>query len=221
MKRNLLVLVVVSVVGLFLYSTLQGQTNRFADKSIKGKITFTKGTVLVNNKSARKGQTLKYGDRITTKGNSSCVFKVGGKNVFKIKSNSNITFRFGPKKSSIRVNKGTVLGVMKGKKLFKNQFSVNTPTAVAGIRGTTFALKVEDPNSVYFCTCNGSISLSDKDGKNKSIDTNSHHGAKRFIQQDNGSIKVETLGLEYHTDEEMEELAKGIDESINWSSPSK
>ncbi len=218
-KKNIIYLSIM-LVTLLLFPSVKGKSQSGKNKSLTAKIIFKSGKVLVNGKAAKTGNSLRYGDKLETKEKSSCIFRLGNKNVFKIRSNSRVTLRFSKQHASIQLKKGWLAGVMKGKKLWKRKFKIHTPLVSAGVRGTSFVLKVENPNSVYFCTCNGRISFIDANKHNAHELSKTHHGGERYLQQDD-EIIIKKTGMKYHDDETIEDLAEEIDEEIDWSTPTK
>lgn len=218
MKQKLIAFSFILILALIVYPLANGQ-----GESTKARIIFIKGSVLLNGKKAKKGDELKLKDKLETKDKSLCIFKVGSKNIFKIKDNARLIYNItGEKGSHIKLEKGYMGGIVKYKKILaKDEFKINTPTLIAGVRGTSFAINVESDKQVYFCTCNGTVNFKDKNGKQEHSNTNARHGAERFILQDDGSVKIKKAGLEYHNDDDVEDLALEIDEEIDWSKPAK
>jgi hypothetical protein len=81
-------------------------------------------------------------------------------------------------------------------------------------------MKVENPDSTYFCVCNGSIELKEADGKTGDTVVSAHHTARRYIKGKDGKISIEkNPGLLYHDDSGIEKMAKKINVAIDWSQP--
>lgn len=178
------------------------------------------GDVKINTKSAKRGTIVKYGDVITTHNNSSCEIVVDKKNIFRLQANSKMIFKISKTENQIILEKGWLSGVSKTNFTSQGDFYINTPTAVAGIRGTAFCLKIESPIKTYFCVCNGIINLKTANGSTNETISSAHHAARRYIRDDDGNIKVDTnQTLDYHTDQTLEKLAKKINVTIDWSKP--
>jgi hypothetical protein len=182
-------------------------------------LIFREGDVLVNGKTAEEGQTVPPGATVSTGQNGYCEIVFGGQNIFRIEPDTVTLLDIGPGKGHIDLQKGSlallldkldVLGLGPG------GFSFATPVTLAGIRGTAFFVKVESPDSVYFCCCNGTIDLTDKDGGTPVTLKTRHHHAVRYIQKD-GKYHSEDAGLLYHNDRDMDIMADKISVAIPWS----
>ncbi len=203
----------VSVILLILAAVSWGCTQK-ADP-VKGKIVFTVGTVLVNSAEASVGQEVKDRDRIETKDQSLVRILIGEKTLVQLKQNTTLVYMM-RKENTLQLEQGEMSGVTKGK-LHKQSYKILTPTAVAAIRGTAYSIKIESPDSTYICTCNGTIFQHGKDNEEHGIDVTAvHHSARRYIRNTDGTVIVEDAKMRYHTDEEIEEIAAFIDETIDW-----
>lgn len=188
------------------------------EKQNTAKVVFLKGDVVVNKAPVQIGDTIKQGDVIETSNKSLIHLQLDKKTMIKLNANSRLVYKI-PKESTLQLDKGWMSGITKRKFTDSGQYYIRTPTASAAVRGTSYCLKVENPKSTYFCTCNGTIHQHGAgDEAHAETVTAAHHAARRFIQQDDGSIKTEKAGLEYHNDADIEELAKSIGEKINWES---
>lgn len=217
-KYKSLYLTVIIVLALIFSPVYLGKAQ--SGKNIKGKIVFIKGLVTVNGKKARVGGTLKYGDVIKTDKNGVCRFKIGKKNIFQLKKLSVLEFKVNRKTGAIKLKKGWMAGVIKAKALFENGVQIQTVPVVAGVRGTSFCMKVENPKSVYFCTCNGTINLEDKDGKEARDVTGIHHNAHRYKVNSDDTVSYEKAGMKYHGDKVIDALAAEIKVEVDWSKAS-
>jgi hypothetical protein len=191
-------------------------------RAISGVVNFVLGEVKVNDRPVSTGDYLFYGDILKTGNSSACEFKVGNQNIFRIRSNTKATLYFIKIKNEARIEleTGSLAAVVKNKKVWGKDLIINTPLLTAGVRGTSFFTRVENPQSTYFCTCNGTIHLKDKNGENSKKITFAHHGAVRYFFGEKG-IHTEQAKLLYHNDRDMEELAGKIDVIIDWNKPSK
>jgi hypothetical protein len=77
-------------------------------------------------------------------------------------------------------------------------------------------MKVEDPKSTYFCTCNGTIALKGHELSEQVVSAQ-HHAGSRFVVNDQGKIESKPAGMDYHDDASLEELASKIGVKIDWS----
>lgn len=179
------------------------------------------GDVKVNGKEITgTGQVLVPGDVIESGKNSTCDVLVNDKNIIRIGADSKAVLHITSKDSFIAIEKGWMAGVTRSKFTSEGKYSVKTPTVVAGIRGTSFCLKVEDEKNSYFCVCNGTIELKGKGSQDGDSVTSAHHMARRFTADKAGVISVDqNPGMLYHGDEIIEELAGKIGVKVDWETP--
>lgn len=188
---------------------------------IKTVITAFSGFVKVNSNSITSpGTAIKPGDILETGDKSFCDIMINEKNILRIKENSRLVLHVTATDSFLKLEKGWLGGITRAKFTQEGKYRINTPTVAAAVRGTSFCVKVEDDKNTYFCVCNGTINLAEA-GKESGKDvTASHHAAKRFTQDADGSIITDSNpGLLYHTDEGLEEMAAVINEKIDWTRP--
>jgi hypothetical protein len=114
------------------------------------KITFKVGDVKVNGKNTKLGALVKKGDRIVTGTNGRATVKLDDGSNIKVEKNSEISlsqygFQKHGRNSNVQLKKGGML-VKVNKLTRKSKFGVSSVTAVAGVRGTTFYVKMNDKN---------------------------------------------------------------------------
>ncbi len=113
--------------------------------SMKGDVLFSKNEKLALEKwkRIRLNQRISKGDWILTKEESSCILQVGSENKFfvdpntRINVNTLIVEKDKIKDASLTLKMGKLLARPKGLSQ-GSSFSVRTPSAVAGVRGTEF-----------------------------------------------------------------------------------
>src|SRR5208337_668540 len=109
-------------------------------------ISFIIGDVKKNNAEAQIGDIIKENDVIVTSENSFCDIRIDD-SVIRIKSMSSLTISTLIKNGEVeKTILGLAIGKMlcKPKKLLKSEsFLVKTPTAIAGVRGTQFAVEID------------------------------------------------------------------------------
>jgi hypothetical protein len=137
MKRKILVILTV-ITGIIIGGCSQKEAEEYA------MMTFMIGDVKKNNIDAQIGDLIKENDVITTADNSFCDIKIG-ESIIRIKALSNLRISSLIKKQNME---NTALGLDTGKLLCKpkkllkdDSFLVKTPTAVAAVRGTQFAIE--------------------------------------------------------------------------------
>jgi len=96
------------------------------------------------------------------------------------------------------------------------EFLVDTPSAAFGVRGRAFFVALESTASSYVCACNGSLQVEDAAGGNVQELTGYHHKALRIKKAGDGSFEFSAPGLLFHDDDDMNNLAQRIDETIPW-----
>ncbi len=124
-------------------------------------VSFFIGDVKLNEKAINIGDQIKQSDVVSTADRSSCDVKVGG-SIIRIKENSKLEFAALLNKDS----ENTVLGLEKGKMLCKpkkllkdDSFTVKTPTAVAGVRGTQFTIETDVNNTTRIKVFDGKVKV--------------------------------------------------------------
>lgn len=189
-----------------------GASAVFADA--KSNVVSSHGDVLVNGKPLLKGQAIYAGDAVNT-GPQSGLVVVMGTSAFQIRPNTKLVFDGNVSTyliSALRLINGAVVSVWgKGK-----DRSIVTPTLVAGIRGTgvyTEVLEQQD-NRSYFCTCYGSVEL--KAGTDKTISTTEYHEAFWAEPSAKAGKFITPAKMLNHSDEELEYLAKLVDQKTAW-----
>lgn len=130
-----------------------------------GKITLIRGDVLANGKKASKGSIVQDGTIIRTGDDALCEIVFNERNIIRIFDRSETVLNLSPRKRNIFVKAGAIANVFKklgrGSQQKGYRLAVTTPTAVAGIRGTSFYVRVESKESTYVCDCNGRIEVAD------------------------------------------------------------
>ncbi len=217
MQGNLclfLLLMGLSLMGTILASCKPREKSEVA---VIGEVIFLDGDVSLNGASASIGDSAKSGDILVTGPEAYAEIQFGEAQILRASENTSLTLNGSD--SILELDSGALSVIQsKVKKLTSNDaWDVSTPHAVAAVRGTTFYMEVENPDSTYFCICNGRIDLKDTNGNNNLILEASHHRAVRYINK-SGSIVTEDAPMIYHTDEDMESLADRIGISIDWES---
>jgi len=183
---------------------------------VDAKINLSLGDVKINGKPAKDGALVNFGDIIETGNDGVCQIIIGSKNLIKLNTNSKLTFNVSKDISSLVLDRGWMAGVTRQKFTKEGKYTIKTPTAIAAIRGTSYCVKVESPESTYFCVCNGTINLEGKGEKGEDV-TAAHHAAKRFTLDKSGRVKTDSkVGMLYHNDKGVEELAEKIQEKVDW-----
>lgn len=198
-----------------------GQAARTAGATeIKGTVVYVEGDVSINGIVTQIGEAVKSGDTVKTGSDGFCDITFAGRNIVQFQPDSLAVLNFASFGRGIQLQSGALAAVLKElvPTSSANRFQVDTPTTVAGVRGTVFFVKVLNQNATYFCLCNGKISLQDNNGGNAETLEAAHHKAVEYTRS-NGKIVVKSAPMLYHTDAEMQSLASRVGYTIDWNKP--
>ena len=172
------------------------------------------GDVLVNGQRLLPQQIVQTGDEVFTGVASRVVFLIGNAS-FHVRQNSRL-----------RVERGNTLNTASLLRLFNGAFisafgrgvsrSIVTPTLTAGIRGTGVYAEVM-PNQggrTYFCNCYGTVDM--ESGGNRALSESSYHQSFWGEVEPRGGRFLTPAPALNHTDEELEFLARLIDQRTAW-----
>jgi hypothetical protein len=133
------------------------------------KFTYVKGDVLVSGKPATLGQTVSKDATIEVKNNSMAVLQFASAASITLKANSVLSIANLSKNDSgkpvieLSQNTGSSFSkIAKG----QSEFSIKTPTAVAGVRGTSFELVVGNGKTTQIKLLEGKVQVA-KSGATK------------------------------------------------------
>jgi hypothetical protein len=183
-------------------------------------VVFVDGDVTSNGRAVDTGDLL-LGPTLLKTGDAATIEMVfGGRNVFRLGPNSVLKIDFSELQKTVTLNQGVFTSVLKklSQATGAAPFLLKTPTANAGVRGTSFHVQV-DGNQTYFCTCNGSVTLEDGTPAQQIDLTNAHHGARIFTKEADGSISVKEAGIIGHSDASIISLANRIGVEVDWTKP--
>lgn len=207
------------IVPLMLALFVLGAVGAIGQSSATGQIEYLEGNVELNGAFADIGAQVEVGDIIRTGSDGFAEVVFNRRNIFRIGANTRATLRLTDSRPGIDLDRGSVTAVFERlQRIGGNNpsFEIRTPTAVGGVRGTSFFVKVESPNSTYVCACNGTLQVPLQGSTSLNI-TGTHHRAYRFVKNERGEADVSTAALEHHGDEDLESLAEKIDHEIPWS----
>jgi hypothetical protein len=126
------------------------------------KFTYVKGDVLVSGKPAALGQTVSKDATIEVKNNSMAVLQFASAASITLKANSVLSIANLSKNESgkpvIELSQSTGSSFSKIAK-GQSEFSIKTPTAVAGVRGTSFELIVGNGKSTQIKLLEGKVQV--------------------------------------------------------------
>jgi hypothetical protein len=172
------------------------------------------GDALVNGSRLLPGQTIQTGDQIQTGPGSSLVFALGNAS-FRVRQNSMMAVERGATLNIVSLLRIVTGGVVSVWNKGANR-AIVTPTLTAGIRGTGVYTEVlpQQNNRTYFCNCYGTVDL-DAGGSKAQSQSNYHQSFWADADEKNGSKLSEAKFLD-HTDEELEFLARLINQQTYW-----
>lgn len=172
------------------------------------------GDTMLNGLALLPGQVIQTGDQIKTGPGANVMFVIGNA-AFQVRQNSTLSVERGTTLNAVsllRLITGAVVSVWgKG-----SSRSIVMPTITAGIRGTGVYAEVlaDQNNRNYFCNCYGTVDL--EAAGEKRVSTADYHQAFYSEVDDKGAGRFIAAGAVNHTDEELEFLAKLIDQRTNW-----
>lgn len=113
---------------------------------------------------AKKGLVLKEGDKIKTGADSEALLQWSSGHKIKVYPLTNISIdqlakRAGSEKISLNVESGKMFAKANKLKSPDSKFSVSTPTAVAGVRGTEFMVNVQEDQTSTVSLLEGSLEV--------------------------------------------------------------
>ncbi|MGO9411698.1 MAG: FecR domain-containing protein [Spirochaetia bacterium] len=181
-------------------------------------ITYMEGTVTVDGRPAAIGDTVPLGSVVVTSAQSLADIEFNVRNVMRLSENTTLVFNPRNLQTGSELRVGALTLVLKAlpSGAFGESFLVRTPTVVAGVRGTSFFVKVESPSSTYVCACNGVVQVLGADGRPlKELAASHHKGVRVAGSADNP--QVADAPMLYHTDEDVEKVAADIGYTIDWN----
>jgi len=190
-----------------------------AASSPLGTIVYLEGNVTVDARSASIGDVVPYGATIRTDAASECDVAFREKNIVRLGELTTLVFNPGNLQVGSSLERGSLALVLKNLvngAAQDHNFYIRTPTTAAGVRGTLFFIRVEDPQTTYVCTCNGTIQLEDGSKVGERDVRAAHHVAYR-IHSEGGSLSATSAPLLYHTDADMEALAARVGVTVDWT----
>jgi len=217
MNKIVTLIIVFAIVSINIYANGEKEP---VSVEFKGTIEFLSGEVLLNGAKAESGDKVLTNDIVETGKNSLCDIVFNRSNIIRMEEETILEINWA--KSNINLKKGSISSIFENISAFltqNNNFQILTPSVTAGIRGTSFYIKVEDELNTYICACNGSLELSSNNNENF-ISKSNHHKAFRFTKSGD-NVEIESALLLYHNDSSMNAVAKNIGFTIDWESPLK
>lgn len=180
----------------------------------RGELVFIEGEVTLDGRECEIGQAVQTGATIRTGPASTCDIVFGSHNVMRLREKTTVVFDLEPQSLGVRMPAGSLAVVFNKVRALGRTFRVSTNSAIAGVRGTSFFVQVEDENSTYVCACYGEVGVAAR-GVADTVLASTNHSARRFTLRD-GSTRIENPGLLYHDNALMESVAARIGATIPW-----
>jgi len=163
-----------------------------------------KGEVTVDGRPATLDTQVHANSTVRTGADSEVIFVAGGHSML-VRENGVLVMKgrdegvSGFLISAMRLLQGKLLTVSR-----KQNYSINTPTATIGIRGTGVYLEAE-PDLTYLCTCYGKTTVFARhDEHSQDTVVATHHNRPLYIAGKGKEGKlIRKAGFRAHTDEEL------------------
>ena len=185
-------------------------------------IAYIEGQATIDGKAASIGDTVPLGSIVATQEQSLCEIRFNGKNAIRLAESTSFVFNPANVQSGSELKQGALILVLKNLTAGSgvSGFRLRTPSALAGVRGTSFFVKAVDARNTYVCCCNGAVHVEDAAGGSPMDITAPHHKAYLFQTTDSGIGLVDSTLL-YHSDADMEKVASGVGVTIDWTVPDR
>jgi hypothetical protein len=169
----------------------------------EGRVSFVLGDVFLNDQAALEGDTVSEGDVIRTGPDSEADVEIKDFSIFHIKENTEVQIEDILTSPKVKVKKGWFLIIVRK----DTTYEVDTPTVLAGVRGTVFFFKVYDDDTAYVCDCNGKIELFDsRSGESLKLIKSNYHTAFD-LKREGSTMSVMRTKVRYHEDSDILRMA--------------
>ena len=181
---------------------------------LKARVAGVTGDVQVNGEAATVGRLLQHGDRLTTGAGARLDLVLQKRGGLTLRENSELILELEPNKIDLKLGRGDLLSSFHRVPASQN-VSVVTPTAIAGVRGTHFFVKVHHDDHTYICTCNGRVHKQGHGHAEGEVVEAVHHKAFDFKRNDGKVVRGDAEML-HHEDSHMERNARLIEKELDW-----
>jgi hypothetical protein len=185
-----------------------------AQAQSRSNVVELRGDAQLNGQRMTAQQTVQTGDRIETGPGSNLIFVVGNAS-FQMRQNSMMVVERGATLSAVSVLRLIAGGVASVWGRGSNR-QINMPTITAGIRGTGVYSEIfaNQNGRNYFCNCYGTVDMTA--GQDKTQSQSSYHQAFWGEVEPRNGRMLNPAGAINHTDEELEVLARLINQRTTW-----
>ncbi len=180
----------------------------------RSNIVELQGDALVNGARLSPQQVIQSGDSLETGPGSNLIFVIGNSS-FQVRQNSRLTVERGASLNAVSVLR-MITGAVASVWGRGSSRQIITPTLTAGIRGTGVYTEVFPSQSFrsYFCNCYGTVDMGA--GPDKAISRADYHQAFwGEVEPKEGRFLTPAKAIN-HTDEELEFLARLVDQRTAW-----
>lgn len=180
----------------------------------RSNIVELQGDALVNGARLSPQQVIQSGDSLETGPGSNLIFVIGNSS-FQVRQNSRLTVERGATLNAVSVLR-MITGAVASVWGRGSSRQIITPTLTAGIRGTGVYTEVFPAQSFrsYFCNCYGTVDMGA--GPDKAISRADYHQAFwGEVEPKEGKFLTPAKAIN-HTDEELEFLARLVDQRTAW-----
>lgn len=185
-----------------------------AQAQARSNIVELNGDAFINGERLQPQRTIQTGDKLETGPNSSLIFVLGNSS-FQVRQNSNLIVERGASLNFVSVLRLLTGGVASVWGKGGNR-RIITPTLTAGIRGTGVYTEIPATQNgrSYFCNCYGTVDMSA--GPDKAVSRASYHQSFwAEVEPKDGRYLTPAKAIN-HTDEELENLAKLVNQRTAW-----
>lgn len=180
----------------------------------RGNIVQLVGDATVNGQRLDASQTIQTGDELLTGPKSMVIFSIGSSALL-VRQDSRLQIERGASITAIgflRLLTGAVASVWGPGR----ERRIITPTMTVGIRGTGVYTEVfpEQGNRTYFCNCYGTVEL--QAGSDRQTNRSEYHTAFWGEVEAKGGRMITPAKAINHTDEELEMLARLVNQRTAW-----
>jgi len=172
------------------------------------------GDATINGERLLPQRQIQTGDQLETGPGSQLIFAIGNSS-YLVRQNSRFAVERGATLNTVsllRMLTGAVASVWgRG-----NSRQIITPTLTAGIRGTGVYTEVRPQEGYrsYFCNCYGTVDMAA--GRDRLVSTSNYHQSFWAEVQPKDGRLLTPAGAINHTDEEMEYLARLVNQQTAW-----
>lgn len=158
----------------------------------------TSGEVSVEGHSVAPGAVIKLGETIeASRGKTD--FRLASRVVFRLNEGARVVVLRRDGRLLVRLSRGAILSVVKR----GTPYAVESPVAVAAVRGTVFYMSVDSPQKTSVCVCEGHVQVHALDKTEEVVAT--HHTAASWRRDGAAAVKGPPGDLD-HSDRDVETL---------------